>query len=136
MLLILVAGFALATERGRRLLLSFDPLYALLVIVVLALPYLIFLIRADPLALPSLPAIAELSARALHWAWLVGGLLLAMSGVVILVVLNTGWFSRAPEEVPIIYRPPVAPLARNFVYFFASAPAKDFNRVMAGHLRI
>jgi Dolichyl-phosphate-mannose-protein mannosyltransferase len=123
LLLILVAGFALATERGRRLLLSFDPLYALLVIVVLALPYLIFLIRADTLGLPSLPDIAELSARALHWVWLVGGLLLAMSGIVILVVLNTGWFNRVPEEVPIIYRPPVAALARNFVYFFAIAPA-------------
>jgi hypothetical protein len=123
LLLILVAGFALATERGRRLLLSFDPLYALLVIVVLALPYLIFLIRADTLGLPSLPDIAELSARALHWVWLVGGLLLAMSGIVILVVLNTGSFNRVPEEVPIIYRPPVAPLVRNFVYFFAIAPA-------------
>ena len=29
---------------------SFDPLFALLVIVVLALPYLIWLIRADTLA--------------------------------------------------------------------------------------
>src|SRR5207237_5856142 len=40
-LLMLVAGFAVATERGRRTLLSLDPLFALLVIVVLALPYLI-----------------------------------------------------------------------------------------------
>ena len=51
-LLLLVAGFALATARGRRTLMSFDPLFALLVIVVLALPYLIWLIRADTLALP------------------------------------------------------------------------------------
>src|SRR5947209_13273392 len=36
-LLMLVAGFAVATERGRRTLLSFDPLFSLLVIVVLAL---------------------------------------------------------------------------------------------------
>src|SRR5580704_17557715 len=34
-LLILVAGFAVATVRGRRTLMSLDPLYALLVIVVL-----------------------------------------------------------------------------------------------------
>src|SRR6195256_6057058 len=54
-LLILVAGFALATARGRRVLMSFDPLYALLVIVVLALPYIIWLIRADTLALPHWP---------------------------------------------------------------------------------
>ena len=46
-LLLLPIGFALATARGRRALLSFDPLFALLVIAVLALPYLVWLIRAD-----------------------------------------------------------------------------------------
>jgi hypothetical protein len=122
-LLLLVAGFALATLRGRRTLMSFDPLFALLVIIVLVLPYLVWLIRADTLALPPWPAIAELSARALHWAALLGGLLFAISGIVVLVVLNSGWFSPNPEEAPIIFRPPVDPLARNFVYFFAIAPA-------------
>jgi Dolichyl-phosphate-mannose-protein mannosyltransferase len=120
-LLLLVAGFALATLRGRRTLMSFDPLFALLVIVVLALPYLIWLIRADTLAPPHLPA-ADLSARALHWGALLGGLLLAISGIVLLVVVNSGWFGRNPEEAPIIYRPPVDPLARDFVYFFAIGP--------------
>jgi hypothetical protein len=122
-LLILVAAFALATSRGRRTLRSFDPLFALLVIVVLALPYLIWLIRAGTLTLPPWPALSELNARALHWAGLLAGLLLAMSGIVLLAVLNAGWFGRTPEEAPIIYRPPVDPLARNFVYFFAIAPA-------------
>ena len=122
-LLLLIAGFALATERGRRMLQSFDPLFALLVIVVLALPYLIWLIRADAIGPPQLPALADLGARALHWTRLLGGLLLSMSGILILVVLNSSWFSRTPEEVPIIYRPPVDPLARDFVYFFAIAPA-------------
>jgi hypothetical protein len=122
-LLILVIGFALATARGRRMLRSFDPLFALLVIVVLALPYLIWLIRADTLAVPPWPAIAELSGRALHWAGLLGGLLFALSGIVLLAVLNSGWFARKPEDAPIIYRPPVDPLARDFVYFFAIAPA-------------
>src|SRR5438874_3837476 len=56
-LLMLVAGFAVATERGRRTLLSLDPLFALLVIVVLALPYLIWVIRADALGVPPLPAV-------------------------------------------------------------------------------
>ena len=84
-LLLLVAGFALATARGRRMLMSFDPLFALLVIVVLALPYLVWLIRADILALPQWPAIADLSGRALHWAALLGGLLLAISGILLLV---------------------------------------------------
>ena len=122
-LLLLLVGFALATLRGRRMLMSFDPLYALLVIVVLALPYLIWLIRADTLFLPPWPGIADLSARALHWAALLGGLLAAISGILVLAALNSGWLNRNPEEAPIIYRPPVDPLARDFVYFFAVAPA-------------
>jgi len=140
-LLLLVVGFALATARGRRMLMSFDPLFALLVILVLALPYLIWLVRADGVVLPQWPALADLSGRALHWALLLGGLLLAASGVVLLVVLNSGWLSRNPEDAPIIYRPPVDPLAREFVYFFAIAPAFagslisglfDFDRVAGG----
>jgi hypothetical protein len=122
-LLLLLIGFALATARGRRTLMSFDPLFALLVIVVLVLPYLVWVIRADTLALPPWPAVADLSGRALHWAALLGGLLLAISGIVLLAVVNSGWFGRNPEEAPIIYRPPVDPLARDFVYFFAIGPA-------------
>jgi hypothetical protein len=58
-----------------------------------------------------------------------------------LVVLDAGWFDRNAEEAPIIYRPPVDPLARNFVYFFAIAPALagslisglfDLDRVVGG----
>lgn len=140
-LLLLIVGFALATERGRRTLMSFDPLFALLVIVVLALPYLIWLIRAGILALPHWPAMADLSARALHWAALLGGLLAAISGIVLLVALNSGWLARNPEETPIIYRPPVDPLAREFVYFFAVGPVLlgslisglfEFDRVAGG----
>jgi hypothetical protein len=122
-LLLLIAGFALVSVHGRRRLMSFDPLFALLVIIVLALPYLIWLIRADTLALPQWPAIADLSGRALHWAALLGGLLFAMSGIVLLTALNSRWFGRSPEDAPIIFRPPVEPLARDFVYFFAVGPA-------------
>jgi hypothetical protein len=140
-LLLLVAAFALATERGRRTLKSFDPLFALVVIVVLALPYLVWLIRADTLVLPHWPALSDLNERALHGARLLGGLLLAMSGIALLVVLDAGWFGRTTEEAPIIFRPPVEPLARNFVYFFAIGPALagslisglfDLDRVVGG----
>jgi hypothetical protein len=93
------------------------------VIVVLVLPYLIWLIRAVTLALPPFPATADLSARALHWAALLGGLLAAISGILLLAAVNSRWFGRNVEEAPIIFRPPVDPLARNFVYFFAIAPA-------------
>ena len=122
-LLLLIAGFALASPEGRRTLRSFDPLFALLVIMVLALPYFVWLMRTDVSLLPPLPALSELGARALRWVSLVGALLLAMAGVLILIVLNSRLFDRAADESPIIYRPPVDPLARDFVYFFAIAPA-------------
>src|SRR5882672_7453210 len=122
-ILLLLAGFAVATARGRRVLMSLDPLYALLVIAVLVLPYLIWLLRADAFAMPPWPAIADLGARVLKWGGLLIGLLLAMSAIVLLAILNSGWFARNAEEAPIIYRPPVDPLARDFVYFFAIAPA-------------
>ena len=122
-LLLLLAGFAVATERRRRVLMSLDPLYALLVIAVLVLPYLIWLLRADALTMPPWPAISDLGARVLQWGWLLIGLVLAMSAIVLLAILNSGWFARNAEEAPIIYRPPVDPLARDFVYFFAIAPA-------------
>jgi hypothetical protein len=139
--LLLVAAFALATERGRRTLKSFDPLFALLVIVVLALPYLVWLIRADTLVLPHWPALSDWHERATHWARLLGGLLLGMLGIALLVVLDAGWFGRTAEDAPIIFRPPVDPLARNFVYFFAIGPALagsliaglfDLDRVVGG----
>ncbi len=122
-LLALVVGFALATARGRRILVSFDALFALLVIIVLALPYLIWLIRADASILPHLPGIADLGGRALHGVELLGGLALASIGIAIVSAFNSGWFDRTQEEAPVIFRPPVDPVARDFVYFFAFAPA-------------
>jgi 4-amino-4-deoxy-L-arabinose transferase-like glycosyltransferase len=122
-LLLLPIGFALATARGRRTLLSFDPLFALLVIAVLALPYLVWLIRADVSVLPPLPAMDNVSGKALLWGELLGGLVLAMIGIVVLTALNWGRLARKPEDAPVIFRPPVDPLARHFVYFLAFAPA-------------
>jgi len=122
-LLLLVVVFALATMRGRRMLKSIDPLFALLVIVVLALPYLMWLMRADAIALPALPSLADLGDRAFGSAQIFGGLALACSGILLLVILNSRWIARPSEEAPVIFRPPVQDLARRFVYFFALAPA-------------
>ena len=105
-LLAFVVGFALATSRGRRILMSFDALFALLVIVVLVLPYLIWLIRAGALVLPHLPSVAELSGRAVHGVELLGGLLLAALGLAIVSAFNSGWLARTQEEAPVIFRPP------------------------------
>ncbi|MBR0967651.1 glycosyltransferase family 39 protein [Bradyrhizobium diazoefficiens] len=122
-LLLLIVVFALATAGGRRTLRALDPLFALIVVAVLALPYAVWLMRAGTLVLPALPEVAELNARAIHAAWLLGGLVLGAAAIPALSFLNTGLFVARGEEAPIIYRPPVEPLARNFIYFFALAPA-------------
>ncbi|MBR0757321.1 glycosyltransferase family 39 protein [Bradyrhizobium jicamae] len=121
-MILLVAGFALATARGRRTLRAVDPLYALLVVVVLALPYLIWLIRADVLTVPPLPAVADLAARATRWGVVLGGLVVAAAAIVLLAILNSSTFSREADDAPIIYRPHIDPLARQYVFFFALAP--------------
>jgi hypothetical protein len=130
-LLLLVACFALATARGRRTLMSLDPLFALLVIAVLALPYLIWLIRAGAIALPAPPALAAFSAAAVHWGLLLGFLLVSISGIVLLVILNSGRFAGDSGEAPVIFRPPVDPLGRRFVYFFALAPVLGGSLIVA-----
>ncbi len=121
-LLALLALFVLATPKGRRAMVSTDPLYAAVVLIVLVLPYVIWLIRADTLALPSWPAISELQSRLFGWGGLLAGLLFALFGVVLLLIVNSRAFDRKSEDPPLIFRPPVDPLARLFVYVFALVP--------------
>lgn len=125
-LLLLPLIFAVATARGRRQLASFDPFYALIVILVLALPYLVWAYRADALRMPPLPVIrdlpADLGAIAQAWGGQLAWLLPPITGVLLLTLLNTGKLVRDPGEVAVIERAPVDPLARRFVYFFAIVP--------------
>ncbi len=130
-LLLALTLFALATERGRNALGSVDPLFALLVIAVLALPYLIWLVRADALGAPPWPDIFELHLRLLRWSELLLALVFATAGVLLLVVLNSSFVNRKPEDAPVIVRPPVDPLAQTFVYAFALAPALGGSLVAA-----
>jgi hypothetical protein len=140
-LLAFMLGFALATPRGRRILMSFDALFALLVVVVLVLPYLIWLIRADALVLPHWP-MADLKGGALRWVELLAALIFALVGIALLATLNSPWFDRnRQEEAPVIFRPPVDLLARHFVFYFAITPVIggslisglfDLDRVVGG----
>jgi hypothetical protein len=91
--------------------------------------------------LPHWSAVTAWSARAQQWASLVGWLAASVSAIVLLVLLNSGWFGGKKEEAPIVYRPPVDPFAREYVYFFAIAPALlgtltsalfDFDHVAGG----
>jgi len=122
LLLALVFVFMLATRRGRRALATVDPWFALAVVAVMALPYVIWLIRFSSPHWPPLPPLAELPARALRWGQLLSLLLLSMTGIAVLAGLNSGRWLRKPDDAPVIYRPPVDPYARRFVLYFALVP--------------
>ncbi|RTL74157.1 MAG: glycosyltransferase family 39 protein [Bradyrhizobiaceae bacterium] len=119
-LLALLVIFALATARGRAALRSIDPLFGALVIAVIALPYMIWRARSGaPLPHPALTSI-EVYAR--QSGELFGALLLSALGVVALIVANARIFEPKGENAPAIFRPPVEPLARQFVVFFGALP--------------
>jgi len=119
-LLALLVVFALATSRGRAALRSIDPLFGALVIAVIALPYMIWLVR-NGAALPR-PALTSLDAYARQSGALLGALLLSALGVVVLIAANARIFERKGEDAPAIFRPPVDPLARYFVVVFGALP--------------
>ena len=121
-LLTMLAVFVLATQKGRRALASMDALYAAIVTLVLVLPYLVWLIRADMVLLPALPAWAQLQDRALGWGALLAGLLFALSGAALLLIANSRVLDRKNEDPPLIFRPPVDSFARLYIYVFALVP--------------
>lgn len=121
-LLVMLAIFVLATSRGRRAMMSTDPLYAVLVVFVLVLPYGVWLLRAGALTLPPLPAVAELQDRLLGWGGLLAGLLFALSGIGLLLIVNSRYFDQKADDPPLIFRPPLDPFARLYVYVFALVP--------------
>lgn len=131
LLLAMLGIFALATARGRRMLTSFDPLFALIVVTVLVLPYAVFVVRTGigwQLPLPDSLAVQEGL-----WRWLdiLGGLALAVAGIVLLVIVNSRLLSDEPERAPVIYRPAVDPLGRSFIFCFAIAPPALFSILAA-----
>lgn len=121
-LLFMLIVFALATERGRRAIISTDSLLAILVVAVLVLPFAIWLLRANTILEGSLPSFTQLSGRLTNWSEMLGALLFALTGIAVLLIFNLRKLNRRPEEAPVIYRPPVDPFARQFVYAFAFAP--------------
>ncbi len=121
-LLIMLAIFALATKKGRHALASTDPLFALMVVMVIVLPYAVWLERGDAVTLPPLPQISDIEERLIHWGQMLAGLVFALFGVALLLIFNSRRLNGKPEDAPVIYRPGVAPSGRLFVYVFTVAP--------------
>lgn len=128
LLLAMLAVFALATKRGRSMLRSFDPLFALIVVIVLVVPYAVFAMRSGfvrELQLNSL----DIQDGFRRWLEIIGGLLLALAGMALLLIVNSRLLSIEQERAPVIYRPSIDPLGRAFVYCFAVLPPVLFSIV-------
>jgi hypothetical protein len=114
------------------MLTSFDPLFALIVIVVLVVPYAMYAARADtgwPLHWPG-----HLAWQDGLWRWLdtLGALALALAGIALLVIFNSRRLGgNEPERAPMIWRAKIDPLGRDFIYCFAIAPPALFSIVAA-----
>jgi hypothetical protein len=116
--------FLAATRRGRRALRSADPWLASTVIVAVLFPHLIWLDLAGerfPLAfsLPARPNGSYLG-DLLDFVVTLG---FSHAGLMVLVVLSSGWHFRPEEKVPVFVRSFTDPFGRRFVYFFAVVPA-------------
>ncbi|MEH2512377.1 hypothetical protein V1291_003731 [Nitrobacteraceae bacterium AZCC 1564] len=121
-LLTMLAIFALTTKKGRHALASTDPLFALMVVAVLVLPYAVWLERGAAVILPPLPQLSNIEERLINWGQMLAGLVFALLGIALLLILNSRRLNGKREGAPIIYRPSVAPSGRLFVYMFTIAP--------------
>lgn len=130
-LLALLAVFALATARGRRMLASFDLVLAIVVVAVLVVPYAVYLLRTGAGPALALPEVQVAQGWLWRWGEFASQLVLALAGIALLVILNSRRLNNADEHAPVVYRPPVDPLARHFVFFFAIAPGLLFSLVSA-----
>ncbi len=123
-LVVLLLIVTLAHERGRAALKSTDPLYALLVVVTLLAPFLIWLLQPATFQSVLPPAVTWANAgdNLMRWPNMLGAVVVSLAGVALLVGFNAGKFGKDAEDSPMAYRAPVDPFARNLVYATALAP--------------
>lgn len=140
LLVALLACFSLATKRGRAAFASTDPVYALVVIMAILAPYLIWLFLPGSFAglLPDWPVAPQMIAHARQWPVLFGAALMLLAGIVLVAAFNSGRFGSEPDEAPLIYRAEVDPFARLFIYVFAVVPliAASLIAAFAGAARV
>jgi 4-amino-4-deoxy-L-arabinose transferase-like glycosyltransferase len=121
----LIALFLAATRRGRVVLRTVEPWIAVMIVITIALPHLIWLERAGTGALASFVGLSHLltaDARALAWLRQVGTLVAAHAGMLVLLVVAGGLRVGPRAPAPAFERDPPPPLAKTFVYYFALTP--------------
>ena len=117
--------FTGATQRGRAALLTIEPWVAGIIVVVLLFPHIIWLDASGEFWMPTLTRLRAADAvntNVIDWLRLLVRVALLHVGLIVLVVLASGWRLRTRERVPIFLRAPLTPFARTFVYFHAIVP--------------
>jgi hypothetical protein len=121
-----LAVFTAATPRARAALNAKEPWIVAIVLAFFLFAHLIWLQSAgDSLrpALERLHAAAASSQNTAAWLRLLGAIVLAHAGLVILIILASGWPRTFGAPAPALARRPVAPEAVTFVKVFALVPA-------------
>jgi hypothetical protein len=117
---LLLAVFAVASAPGRGAFRSLDPWLCVFVAILVAAPYLVWLAHASPGG-TQLHAV-DLPGAAVEWARILWNLAVAHTGVVLFCLLASPWRVPRGARVPTVERPPMRPLAKSMIYFFAFAP--------------
>src|SRR5262245_34422242 len=122
----LLVLFTLANKRARAALTSYDPLIAMIIAGVLMGPHLIWAADSAEGLLPMLDRLRMPEAvvgNLVAWLRQIGLILAAHAGLLVLVGLVAGWPWPRHDPAPLIVRPPIDPVGREFVYFFGLVPA-------------
>ncbi len=124
-LIALMVLFTVATSQGRRALTYAEPWVCAVLLAIVVFPHVWWLAHQSDLVLSGWQASAAIVGRAPAWAWLTALLAASHLGLLLLIVLATGWprGRRERARAPEIDRAPAAPFGRAYVYVFALAPA-------------
>jgi hypothetical protein len=137
-LMALLALFTVATPQGRRALTYVEPWVCALLLAIVVFPHAWWLATHSDLVVSGWQASAATVGRVPSWAWLATLLVASHLGLVLLIVLATGWprGRRERARAPEIDRAPAPPFGRAYVYVFALAPALVAIAVVAASGRL
>ena len=121
-LIALLILFSLASGRARRALLNAEPWIALLLLLIVIFPHMIWLKDSSALVVQGLSPDDAPPGGISPPLWIALVLVASHLGLALMVLLASGGRARRRERAPEITRHPVDRLARGYVYFFALAP--------------
>jgi Dolichyl-phosphate-mannose-protein mannosyltransferase len=121
---IVLAVFAAASVQGRAAFRSIDPWLCTFVAILVAAPYLAWLVHADDVWKPGLARLFAIHLRTAVGEWLriLWYLAVAHVGIVLFATLASAWRLPRGTRLPTVNRSAMQPLAKSMIYFFALAP--------------